>query len=321
MTPTQARRAVASKARSQVGYKNSSGWSYYGNWFSPNFAYALWCAMFVSWCMASALGTAKTIALIGRQYSWSVGHAWTVSLYDQTLARGGKIVSFDEAREGDLWLWRFGRSGAKVDHVDIGVGYTVGDYGDVVGGNTPQPGVAGDPRNGRGVWRHKRSRSYWNRYGVAIIRPNYDGQFKSAPDKPYAPRRIPLGMGVGKKSELSRVIQNVVDRPQTGTLNSGDIAAVKRLQRSLGVAVDGFFGPGTARAYIKSKFYGDNVMKQGDRGDAVELIQYIAGVPFKDLDGVWGPQTTAWVKKAQAWAKISQDGVWGNNSNNKLVRS
>lgn len=326
MTPTQAAQKVAQVALSQVGYKNQSGWSKYGNWFHPNFAYELWCAMFASWVFVMALGKAAALRLIGQTYSWQVGHAWTVAFHDELIRRGAVRVSFEEARAGDIWFWRFGRSGYKVDHVDVGVGKTSGGYGDVVGGNTPQPGTVGDPRNGRGVWRHKRSKAYWNTYGYVILRPAYARVFKEAvktpPTTSYKPRNFPLGMGQGKKSELSKLIQDALNRPITGTLNAGDIAAVKKWQGAHGLKADGYWGPATTREFIKqaSPASRNRTLRRGARGDAVKLVQYAVGVPLRDIDGIWGEQTDLYVEKAQRHVKIEPDRIFGAQSRERIIR-
>jgi hypothetical protein len=326
MTPEQAGVAVAAKAYSKRGLQYHNRYSYFGQWFHPNYAYALWCAMFASWATAEALGRDMCIKLIGQQYSWSTGHAWTVSLMNDIKRLGGTKQSFDSARAGDFVFWNFpgnSRSTNPTNHVDIVYTGNTGNLLPCVGGNTPPPGSYTDPSEGRGVYLHNRSRSYYNSYGVTILRPNYAKYYKSAPSTPYKTRAVPLGMGLGKKSELSKIIQDILNRPITGTLNSGDIAEVKKLQKSLKVEADGFFGPGTSRAYVKSKSNSklNYTLREGARGDVVKLIQYCVGIPLKDIDGVWGQQTTTYVKKAQSYHKLAVDGIFGEQSRKKIIHS
>lgn len=318
MTPEQAGLAVAAKAYSQRGIHYSSKYSKYGAWFHSNFAYSLWCAMFASWCFAQALGVTNAVRLLGRQYSWSTGHASTVTMLSAVRAIGGQFVRFEDARAGDLMFWKFPgttRSLNIVNHVDVVYGRYRDGFVPVVGGNTTAPGSYGDPSAGRGVWLHSRSRTYYNSYGVYVLRPAYS-KFFSEPKPSYAPRTIPLGFGYGKTAVLARVIQDIVNRRETGTLNSGDISAVKALQKSLSLKADGFFGPATARAYLASK----GTLRQGSRGDAVRLWQYIVGIDSTQLDGVFGAATASYTKKAQTWGKVTADGIVGKNTLNAVVK-
>lgn len=320
MTPAQAGQAVANMAYSQRGISYKNKYSKFGAWFHPNYAYALWCAMFASWSVAKALGNTRAVQLLGRQYSWSIGHAWTVSLMNDTLKNGGVRVSFDNARAGDLMFWKFpgnSRSTNPVNHVDVVYRGRSGNYVPVVGGNTPRPDATGrvDPSAGRGAWLHNRSRSYYGSYGVVIIRPNY-AKYYTTKSSGYQPRRIPLGFGQGKKAFLAKIVQDIVNRSQTGTLNSGDITRLKTLQRSLGTTGDGYFGPGTARSYLASK----GTLKRGSRGEAVRLWQYIIGISSTSCDGIFGATTEAYTKKAQSWAGVYADGIVGANTRKAVVK-
>lgn len=325
MTPNQAIAAVVAKARSQVGVNYTSSWSKYGAWYHPNYARALWCAMGISWTFFHALGRSATIALLGQQMKpWSIGHAWTVSMYRHLLATGTR-VSWNNAQPGDLIFFRFpgnSRSTNPTNHVDLVISKT-GSNGRIttIGFNTPRPGTSGDPSAGRGVWIHSR-----NQYAVvAVLRPAYSKVFKAAASKPtakYTTRRIPVGMRPGKKAFLINVIQDTLQRPQTGVLNAGDVAATKRLQKSLGLKQDGFYGPATGRGYIKSKSPKNKnyTLREGARGDYVRLIQYCCGMPFDQCDGIWGANTTAWVKKAQSHHGLKADAIFGEQSRSKIIR-
>lgn len=318
MTPEQAGQAVANKAYTQRGINYTTKYSKYGAWFHPNFAYSYWCAMFASWCIATTLGHDRCVQLVGRQYSWSIGHAWTVSMMNDTLARGGTRVSFDNARAGDLLFWNFPgntRSTNPVNHVDVVYRGARSGILLAIGGNTPRPGSGGDPSAGRGVWLHQRSKTYYNNYGVVIVRPPY-AKYYTTPTSTYSPRKMPLGFGAGKSAYLARIVQDILNRPETGTLNSGDVTAVKALQKSLGKTADGLFGPGTAAAYLASK----GTLRSGSRGDAVRLWQYIAGLPTKYSNDDFGPMTLAYTKKAQNWGKVTVDGVVGAGTRKAVIR-
>lgn len=55
--------------------------------------------------------------------------------------------------------------------------------------------------------------------------------------------------------------------------------------------------------------YKSLVLKVGSRGTAVKAVQAAVGVPVKDRDGVFGPQTRSYVIKFQKAKKVKQSGV------------
>src|SRR5690606_4874686 len=65
------------------------------------------------------------------------------------------------------------------------------------------------------------------------------------------------------------------------------------------------------------------VWKEGDRGPEVKSIQNICnfwGWNAGTADGIWGPRTTAGVKRAQKALGVAQDGIWGPATEAAYVR-
>lgn len=62
------------------------------------------------------------------------------------------------------------------------------------------------------------------------------------------------------------------------------------------------------KASALSKYKGQ-VLRVGSRGAAVKAVQAAVGVPVKDRDGVFGPQTRSYVLKFQKAKRVKQSGV------------
>ena len=114
-------------------------------------------------------------------------------------------------------------------------------------------------------------------------------------------------------------------RPPLKEGDSGD--AVRRLQRGLGVAIDGIFGPGTERAVIRFQrrhgLAADGIVgpatwgalgartsraSSSASGDAVQRLQRALGIT---ADGAFGPATEAAVRAFQSAHGLTADGVVG----------
>lgn len=142
-------------ARSKLGTVESppnSNHQPFGEWFG--FDRKPWCAMFVSWCMDQA-GLSK-------QYRNAA-----VSFAVDAAKKQGRLTK--EFREGYIACrlnsgdWGPGHTGlVEAVHLDGTV--------TTIEGNT-SPGDAGSQRDGGGVWRRRRPKSFWNRQ---CIRIDYD---------------------------------------------------------------------------------------------------------------------------------------------------
>lgn len=122
---------------------------------------------------------------------------------------------------------------------------------------------------------------------------------------------------VGNKHFLSGLLQAAADRKNTGSITAADVTAFRNLQKQLGVTVDGILGPNSVRARIQ---WADNALARGDRGSAVALVQYACGVPYPEIDGIWGSNTDKHVKAAQRSARITADAIFGPNSRKAIIR-
>lgn len=108
------------------------------------------------------------------------------------------------------------------------------------------------------------------------------------------------------------VQQRIAGAKVDGKRGPETVSKLKALQKRLGVAQDGVWGPITARAYLASK----GNLRRGSVGPWVRVIQHAGGVT---RDGVWGTNTDAAVREMQAWAGITIDGVVGPASRIKII--
>lgn len=94
---------------------------------------------------------------------------------------------------------------------------------------------------------------------------------------------------------------------------SGEV--VKELQRSIGVKVDGYFGDDTLKKCP--------LLKLNSRGNVVKAMQRRLnqlGYNTNGIDGVFGNATSTSIKSLQSKAKISVDGIVGNDTWKALYR-
>ena len=116
-------------------------------------------------------------------------------------------------------------------------------------------------------------------------------------------------------AEFVRIIQEISGAAVDGVRGRNTIAAVKRLQKRLGVTQDGYFGAGTAEKYllsISNLYAGRGGMPSG----AVKLLQWIVR---SRVDGQFGGLTEADLKSAQVWAGLEPDGTAGDETKRRIT--
>jgi hypothetical protein len=96
----------------------------------------------------------------------------------------------------------------------------------------------------------------------------------------------------------------------------GTAAGVRRIQRRHGLAADGIAGPRTRRALGAQGRHpiGSRVLRSGHRGWDVAALQFALethGFPCGPVDGGFGARTTSAVKRLQAFAGLTADGIAG----------
>jgi murein DD-endopeptidase MepM/ murein hydrolase activator NlpD len=94
------------------------------------------------------------------------------------------------------------------------------------------------------------------------------------------------------------------------------VAAVRRVQRRAGLAVDGIAGRRTRRALGRRGRhpFGSRAMVAGDVGWDVSALQFklaVRGFPSGGFDGVLGPRAVRALRRFQRWARLASDGVAG----------
>ncbi len=246
---------VLNFARSKLGTVESppnSNHQEFGVWYG--FDKVPWCAIFVSWCMAQA-GVANQYRNASVAYSLDTARK-------QTRHTGEFRAGFVACRINSGGDWGPGHTGiVEAVHSDGTV--------TTIEGNT-SPGAGGSQRDGGGVWRRRRARSYWNKQ---CIRIDYSGGQSPAPTPPSGGLTVDGDFGPNTVKALQASLNSTGANPKIGVYGNfgpvtkkalqarlnhivgpvridGDIGpqTVKALQRHVGVAQDGDWGPNTTKA-------------------------------------------------------------------------
>jgi peptidoglycan hydrolase-like protein with peptidoglycan-binding domain len=110
-----------------------------------------------------------------------------------------------------------------------------------------------------------------------------------------------------------------------GVAGPGTRAAVSRFQARNGLVADGVAGAATRAALGRRgrPSLGARTMSRGDTGWDVAALQFTLawhGFPSASIDGGFGSHTEAAVRRFQAWAGLSADGVAGPGTVQALQR-
>ena len=136
---------------------------------------------------------------------------------------------------------------------------------------------------------------------------------------------------------IAQYDDNIPTLTVDGILGTGTTAAVRAFQRRHGLTVDGVVGKTTWDAIYREyrsiqsdngtpNAYPGTPLRPGDRGQNVRLVQFwlkIARSVYSALndvgvDGIFGPSTTAAVKKFQSYFGLASDGIVGRATWSKL---
>jgi peptidoglycan hydrolase-like protein with peptidoglycan-binding domain len=168
----------------------------------------------------------------------------------------------------------------------------------------------------------------------AINQQSITEQQSKAHDIKYISLTASATLRYGSSGESVRTLQqklNIYGYTLTadGIFGNKTLAAVKGFQTSKGLAADGIVGPITWSALgtttssqppSNNSDPGSTVLKYGDRGEAVKILQQKLNVFKYNLtaDGVFGGETSFAVKDFQRVTGLSADGAVGSSTWNAL---
>lgn len=246
---------VINIAAKEVGYTRWSDpnpGTKYGRWYaaktgSPYFGYngVPYCAMFVSWVLSSAgmtpPGGIFAYCPTGLNNSRSLGR-----VHDKRSAAPGDIVFFDWNKDG------------VADHVGI-VTANRGSYIETIEGNTSS-GRRGSQSNGGGVYRRARSLSLV----LAVATPQCSNASPVHPSNGARSGLVVDGWAgaatIRRAQQLARTpVDGVISRQWRGnkqyhwavtgiTYGRGGSTLVRKIQTTLGINADGYWGKQTSIA-------------------------------------------------------------------------
>ena len=138
--------------------------------------------------------------------------------------------------------------------------------------------------------------------------------------------------------QLAEFDKDLLSVSVDGIFGTATENAVKAFQRKYGLTVDGVVGPATWEAIAdqynslendiqqNTNGYPGTPVKQGDTGDSVRTIQFYlriassnySSIPSVTVDGIFGSATTAAVKAFQKEFGLTQDGIVGKATWQKM---
>ena len=126
--------------------------------------------------------------------------------------------------------------------------------------------------------------------------------------------------------QLALQARGLYDGTIDGIAGPGTAAAVRRLQARRGLAVDGIAGPATRRALGRRgrPTWGSRPVRAGMSGWDVAVLQFLLnrqGFPSGGIDGGFGPRLDAALRRFQAFAGLTADGVAGPSTRVALQRA
>ena len=208
-----------------------------------------------------------------------------------------------------------------------------------------QFGLTADGVVGRSTW-YKISYIYVSVKDLAELTSEGETSNGTLSNGTWDPSSAPLKVGsTGREVEqvqfwLSTLAQYESRIPSVtvdGIFGSGTAAAVRAFQRRYGLTADGIVGRATwTELYDQFRSiqsdngtpnaYPGTALRQGSRGQNIRLVQFwlkIARTVYQSLsnvtvDGIFGPATTAAVRRFQTYFGLTSDGVVGRTTWNKL---